>query len=134
MYFSPLQVEANEGGSFQVTLSLDAGTDVSSAPLQIQYDPKVLSLNDVVRGGFLSSDGQSPVFTKNILNEMGVAAVQLNRQPGTPGVNGSGPLVTLNFRALAKGNTTVTIPNFTLRNSQGVVITTVTPQLNVTIK
>jgi general secretion pathway protein D len=127
-------VEANQGSNIAVTLSIEAGTDVASAPMQIQYDPKMLRLNDVVRGGFLSSDGQQPVFTKNILNDMGVASIQLNRQPGTPGVSGSGPLVTLNFQAAASGITTIAIPNLTLRNSQGVVIKTVTPQLSVTIK
>ena len=53
----------------------------------------------MVRGDFLASDGQQPVFTKNIMNDTGTATIQLNRQPGTPGVNGGGVLVTLNFQA-----------------------------------
>ena len=32
------------------------------------------------------------------------------------------------------GTTTVTIPNLTLRNSRGAVLTTVSPQVGVTIK
>jgi hypothetical protein len=134
LVFSPSQVEANQGSSIVVTLSVEGGVDISSAPMQIQYDPKILRLNDVVRGGFLGSDGQQPVFTKNILNDMGIATVQLNRPPDTPGVSGAGPLLTLNFQAIAKGTTMVAIPNLTMRNSQGAVITSVNPQLGVTIK
>ena len=117
-----------------MTLSVDGATDLSAAPMQIQFGPKVLSLSDAVPGGFLASDGRQPVFTKNILNEAGVANVQLNRQPGSSGLSGAGPLLTLTFQSVAKGTTTVTIPNLTLRNSQGAVLTTVSPQVGVTIK
>ena len=47
-----------------------------SAPMQIQFDPKILKLNDAGRGDFFSSDGQIPLFTKNILNDAGAAAHQ----------------------------------------------------------
>jgi general secretion pathway protein D len=117
-----------------VALSLEGGTDVAAAPLQIQFDPKILQLNGVARGDFFSSDGQMPVFTWNILNESGAATIQLNRLPGTPGVNGSGVLITLNFQAVGKGSTTVTIPNLSVRSSQGQVLATGSPQLVVNVK
>jgi general secretion pathway protein D len=132
--FSPLQIEVNQGSSFTVSLSVDAGTDVSSAPMQIQFDPKVLRLDTVARGPFLSSDGQNPSFTRDVRNEQGVATVQLGRQPGSPGVTGGGALVTLTFQAIARGATTVTAPNLTVRDSKGAVLVTTTPQLGVTIK
>jgi hypothetical protein len=81
-----------------------------------------------------SSDGQQPFFTKNVLNESGVAAIQLNRLPGTPGVSGSGVLVTLNFQTVGKGSTTVSIPNLSVRSSQGQVLASGSPQLVVNVK
>ncbi|MBZ5624847.1 MAG: hypothetical protein LAQ69_40025 [Acidobacteriia bacterium] len=132
--FSPSQVDTNASNSFIVTLSLEGGADVSAAPLQIQFDPKVLRLNDVVRGDFFSSDGQQPVFTKNILNDSGVANIQLNRLPGTPGANGSGVLITLNFQTVGTGSTIVNIPNLSVRNSQGQVVASGSPQLQVNVK
>ena len=86
------------------------------------------------RGDFLSNDGQPPVFTKNIMNDTGAAAVQLNRLPGTPGVGGSGVLATLTFQTIAKGPATVTIPNLTVRNSQGQVVATASPSVTVNVK
>jgi general secretion pathway protein D len=133
VHFSPSQVEASQSGSFSVALSLEGGVDVSAAPLEVQFDPKVLRLNGVTRGDFFSSDGQQPLFTWNI-HDSGSATIQLNRLPGTPGATGSGVLVTLNFQTIGKGPTTVTIPNLSVRSSQGQVLATGSPQLTVNVK
>jgi hypothetical protein len=94
----------------------------------------MLRLNDVTRGDFLSSDSQPPVFTKNIMNDAGSAAIQLNRLPGSSGSSGSGIIAILNFQAVAKGSTAVTIPNLMVRNSQGQVVASASPRLMVTVK
>lgn len=132
--FSPAQMDTRVGAPINIGVMLDSGTDVASAPLTIRWDPKVLKLNDVLRGDFLASDGQQPVFTKNILNDNGIATIQLNRQPGTPGVNGGGVLVTLQFQAVGRGNTVVNLQNLMVRNSQGIPIATGAPQVNVTVQ
>ena len=108
--------------------------DVASAPMQIQFDPRILRLNDVVPGDFLASDGQQPVFTKNIISDSGSAIIQLNRTPGTPGVNGGGVLVTLNFQAIARGMTVVNIPGLMVRNSQGQPVATGNPQVSIRVQ
>jgi general secretion pathway protein D len=129
--FSPAQVDTGMGNTINVSVLLDGGADVASAPMQIRFDPKVLHLNDVTRGGFIDGDA---VFTKNIMNDSGVAAIQLNRMPGSPGATGSGVLVTLNFRAVGRGETTVEIPNLTVRNSQGQTVASASPRLAVNVK
>jgi general secretion pathway protein D len=134
VHFSPSQVDTSLSNSFSVTLSLDGGVDVAAVPLQVQFDPKILQLNDVVRGDFFSRDGQQPVFTKDYRNDSGTATIQLNRLPGTPGATGSGALVTLNFQTVGKGSTNVTIPNLSVRSSQGQVLATGSPQLAVNVK
>ena len=102
--------------------------------MQIKFDPKILRLNDVVRGSLLTSDGQQVAFSKNILNDTGEGTVNISRFPSTGGVSGSGALVTLVFQAVAHGETVVTIPQLTLRNSQSQPITATSPQLTVTVK
>jgi general secretion pathway protein D len=131
---SPAQVETRVASQVSLSLMLDNGTDVASAPMQIQFDPRILRLNDVVRGDFLASDGQQPVFTKNIMNEAGTATIQLNRAPGTPGVNGGGVLVTLNFQAVARGMTVVNVPGLMVRNSQGQPVATGNPQASIRVQ
>jgi general secretion pathway protein D len=132
--FLPQQVETSPQGTVTVALIIDNATDVASAPLQVSFDSKVVKLNDAGRGDFFSSDGQIPVFTKNIQNDAGTAAINLNRLPNTPGVSGSGVLTTMIFQAVAKGSTTVAIPNLTVRNAQGQVVFSGSPQMTINVK
>src|ERR1022692_977081 len=132
--FLPPQMEINAQGTLTVSLIIENATEVSSAPLQVTFDPKVVKLNDAGRGDFFSSDGQVPLFTKNIQNDAGAAAMNLNRLPNTPGVSGSGVLATLIFQAVAKGSTTVTVPNLTVRNAQGQVVFSGSPQMTINVK
>ena len=125
---------ANRNSSITLALVIENGSDVASSPLGIQFDPKILRLNDVGRGDFFSSYGQIPVFTKNIQNDAGAAMVNLNRLPQTPGVSGSGVIVSLVFQAVGPGSTTVTIPNLTVRNTQGQPVFTGSPQTTVTVR
>jgi general secretion pathway protein D len=132
--FNPPQADTSVNGNIVLTVLLQGGADVSAAPLQIQFDPKMLRLNDVTRGDLLAGDGQQPVFTKNIQNDTGTATVQLNRMPGTPGISGDGTLVVLNFTAINRGASPVWVSNLALRNSQGQPIATTLPRMTVNIR
>ena len=134
VHFLPPQAVTGVQGSVTVALVLENGTDVASAPLQIQFDPKIVRLSDVGRGDFFSGDGQVPVFTKNIQNDAGAATVNLNRLPGTPGANGTGVLATMVFQGLSRGATTISVANLTVRNTQGQVIATGTPTVTITVR
>jgi general secretion pathway protein D len=135
VYFKPGHVDAAAGGNFVVSVAIDNGMDVAFAPMVLDFDPKLLRLNDIALGGLLSSSGQKPVFNKNIQNERGAASVILNVLPDNPGVTAAtGTLVTLSFQAMAAGGGTVTIQSMTAKNSRGSVIFTGSPQLTVTVK
>ena len=117
-----------------VALIIENAADVVSSPLTIQWDPKIVKLNDVGKGDFFSSDGQIPVFTKNIQNDTGMAAITLNRVPGSAGVSGSGVLVTMIFQAVGPGNGTIRIPNLQVKDAQGQVVASGTPQMVINVK
>ena len=132
--FLPAQVNATVSGAFTVALALQNGADVTSAPLQIQFDPKVLRLNDVASGDLMAQGGVQPVFAKNIQNDSGTATIQLSRPAGAAGATGSGVLVTLSFQAVAPGTTLVNIANLNVRNSQGQPAASGTPALPVRVQ
>jgi general secretion pathway protein D len=134
VFFAPSQATLNPSQRITISLLIDGGADVASAPMQIQFDPKLLRLDDVTLGDFFSKDDRQPVFTKNIMNDTGAAVIQLNRPPGSHGAVRSGTLVTLNFQAVARGTAVVQIPHLAVRNAQGAVISNSTPQLTVTVK
>ncbi|MGD0500285.1 MAG: cohesin domain-containing protein [Bryobacteraceae bacterium] len=134
--FAPASIETTVNGAFMVALVLDGGTDVFAAqPIQIQYDPKLLSLAEVSAGDLFSRDGQQPVFARNIMNDQGMAVVQqLSRPAGAAGVSGPGTLLLLRFQAVGRGTATVGALNVTARNSQGLAVGSSSPQLVVNIR
>ena len=134
VYFAPSQTTLSPSQRITISLLIEGGADVASAPMQIQFDPKLLRLNDVSLCDFFSKDDRQPVFTKNIMNDTGAAMIQLNRPPGSHGVGRSGTLVTLIFQAVAPGTAVVQIPHLAVRNAQGAIISNSTPQLTVTVK
>jgi general secretion pathway protein D len=119
-----------------VTIGLAAAgvTGGASAPLQIQYDPKVLRLNDITAGDLMTQGNQQPTFTKNIQNDAGTATVQLTRPAGAPGASGGGTLVNLIFQAVGRGATNVTVPNLTIMGQQGQPVLNGSPQVAVNVK
>jgi general secretion pathway protein D len=127
-------VDTTLSAGITVAVAVDGVADVSSAPIQIQFDPRIIRLNNVLVGDFLTQGGSPPGFTQNILNDTGTATIQLTRLPGTPGASGTGVLVNLNFQAVGRGTANVTMPNLTLLNSQGQVVARGTPQLTVNVK
>ena len=102
--------------------------------MQVQFNPKILRLNDITLGDLMAQGGQQPAFTKNILNDTGAATVQLARPPGNPGAAGAGTLVNLIFQAVGPGVTSVTIPNLVLLSSQGQPVFTGSPQVTINVK
>jgi general secretion pathway protein D len=132
--FTPFTVEAAQGSTVIATLVAENVTDAVSVPIQIKFDPKVLRLNDVVPGQLLASDGQPPQVTRNIQNDSGTAVISIARNTATPGVSGSGAIVTLTFQAVGKGTTAVEAPGITIRNADGEPVATASLLLPVTIK
>ena len=104
---------------FTVTLQLINAQDFFSAsPIKVKFDPKVMQLTSVKQGAFAGSDGQKVNFTENTLNDTGDAIVTLNRIPGSGGVSGGGPLLTLTFQPVAKGTAEISLSEITVRNTQ----------------
>ncbi len=108
--------------------------DLFAAPFRLKFDPQLLRLNEVKAGGLLSGDGRQIIFTRNILNDTGDATVNLNRTPGSGGINGSGTLASFTFQAVARGKAAVTFSQLDLRDSQLQIIAAQPPQSSVNIK
>ena len=102
IYFTEDKVEKNVGETFKVTLEVDNARDVISAPFLFQYDPKLLSLDDVAFGKFWSADGEEPLLIKNVQNESGSANIRSAANREAPPWPAMAP-VDPDFKALARG-------------------------------
>ena len=135
LLFAPATVETPLGGPVNLTLQVESVSDLFSAsPVRIKWDPKVLRLNDITPGDFLSHDNQKITSAKDIRNDAGEAWVTLNRLPGAGGVSGSGALGTFSFTAIGKGKTNVTVTDFGLRNAQLQPINVTAPEVPVAVQ
>lgn len=119
MKFAPPSIDAKVGAPVVVSIQVADINDLFSAsPIRIKYDPALLKLNDAEPGEMFMREGIRATSTKDIRNEGGEAIVTIARAPGTKGVSGAGAVLTLNFTAIGKGSGTITLPEFTLKNSQ----------------
>jgi general secretion pathway protein D len=129
------RLDKTVGQSFTVTVEVENAHDVVSAPFTFQYDPKLLSLDQVAYGDFWTSDGQEPQpLVKNVQNDAGMASIRVSRKAGSPALAGKGTLLTLTFKALASGTGTISASNITLNNIQDQMVGSGSPRLTIDIK
>ena len=116
--FSPEQVTLTAGQTATLGLVIDDVNDLFSVPVLLRYDPKVISVEEVRHGGFLSGGTQEIAIVQRIDAERGEAIISATRQPNTAGVSGSGTLVGIVVKGIAAGTSTLSVIQVTARDSQ----------------
>ncbi len=117
---SPPQSIHKVGSSFQMQVNLSGGKDVFSVPMQLHYDPKVLTLLNVDSGTLLGKDGQTTALAHR--DENGDVTISDSRPPGVKGVTGNGDVCVLTFQAKAAGDTSVQVIKSAARNSAQTIL------------
>jgi general secretion pathway protein D len=112
---APAESSQGVGNTFQVSVSLANGHDVFSVPLQLQYNPATLQLVNVDAGDFLGRDGQAVALAHR--DDNGLVSISSERPPKTAGVSGQGTLCTLTFKAIAPGDSSLSLVKVGARNS-----------------
>ena len=132
--FDPPTVQAAKGSTFMVNLLLSGAQNVSSVPVQLNYDPKMLQLVNVSNGGFLSQDGQVVTLAHREDEAVGQSQITAARPPGAPGVSGQGAVVTITFQAKESGQTPLVITRGGARDPGLQAITVNGAQASVTVQ
>ncbi|HUB53446.1 MAG TPA: cohesin domain-containing protein [Terracidiphilus sp.] len=114
--FNPPPGSLSSGATFQVPVTVNGAADASLIPLQIHFDPAVLSLVNVTAGNLLNRDGQPATIIHSEDGKGGLTVVA-SRPPHTPGVSGSGTVCVLTFQAKAPGTTGLVFTSATYMNS-----------------
>jgi general secretion pathway protein D len=120
------------GSTFQVAVLLSNGHDIFSAPLQMKFNPAVLQLVNVDSGELLSRDGQTVSLVHR--EDNGLVAISTSRPPNSAGVNGQGSLCTLTFKAIAAGDSDLTLVKVGAVNSAQANLPAVGSQAVVHVK
>ena len=124
------------GSTFQVAITAVDARDLASVPLQLQFDPKLLSLVNVDDGGtagLLGKDGQA-VTALHRDDGNGAVSLSVTRPPGTKGVTGQGTICTLTFKATGAGEATIVMARTGAKDSNQASLPTVGNQAIVHIK
>lgn len=129
----PSQASQQQGSTFVVNVALAHGQDISSVPIQISYDPKVMQFVNVSNGEFLSKDGQPVALVHRDDPAAGKLQVTAQRPPGSAGVSGDGTVFSLTFTAKAKGNGVIAITVPGARNSQNQPLDVTGSQAAITV-
>ena len=109
--FSPTPIHV--GDTFTLDISAETVFDLAGWQFDIAFDPAVLEALNVSEGDFLKTDGGSTFFQGgNIDNAAGkitgLSAARLSAQ----GVNGTGTLLQVRFKAKSAGETEVALHKF----------------------
>jgi general secretion pathway protein D len=104
------------GNTFQVTVSASNARDLYAVPLQLQFNPAVLQLVNVDAGDLLSRDGQAVSIVHRDEGN-GLVTISTSRPPNVGGITGQGGVATLTFRAVAAGDSNLSLVKVGARSS-----------------
>jgi len=118
LHFEPATTAMKAGDTATLGLAISNVTDLYSIPLMIQYDPRVIRVEEVRNGGFLSGGTQEIAIVQRIDQQKGEVIVSATRQPNTPGVNGTGTVLGFVVHAVGPGTAHLQILQVNAHNSQ----------------
>lgn len=134
MRFEPRSLSMKVGQQQTIGVVVDKVNDLFSIPFLIQYNPAVISVEEVQHGGFLSGGTQEIAIVQRVDKEHGQAIISATRQPNTAGVSGTGTIMGIVVKGLAAGSTNLSIVQVNAKDSQQKPIALVTSEATVQVQ
>ncbi len=130
----PGSQEVNKGRQFTVSIAVEGAKGLAGFQMGIKYNPAVLEVVEVKEGDFLKGGGGGtnwlpPTIDKKAGVVNGITGVRTS--PG--GVDGIGIIATLTFKAIAEGESPLTLQNVLLSDSTAKKMPTVTQDARVKV-
>jgi general secretion pathway protein D len=132
--FEPSSLSLTAGQTSTVGVVVDNVNDLFSIPFLLQYNPAVISVEEVRHGGFLQAGDQAIAIVLQVDKEHGQAIISATRQPNTPGASGTGAVVGIVIKALAPGASPLSIVQVNARDSQQRPLQFLTGEASVQVK
>lgn len=132
--FEPQGLSLKTGQKATIGVVVENVNDLYSIPMLLQYNPAVISVEEIQHGGFLSGGTQEIAIVQRVDKEHGQAIISATRQPNTPGVSGSGTLIGVVIKALAPGSSNLSIVQVNAKDSQQKPIPMVTSEATLQVQ
>jgi general secretion pathway protein D len=134
MRFEPRSMSLKTGQTTTIGVVVDNVNDLFSIPFLVQYNPAVISVEEVQHGGFLQGGNQEIAIVTNINKEHGQAIISATRQPNTMGVSGTGTIMGIVVKAIAPGTSNLSIVQVNAKDSQQKAIPLVTSEATLQVQ
>jgi general secretion pathway protein D len=134
MRFEPRNVTMKTGEKTTIGVVVDNVNDLFSVPFLLQYNPAVISVEEVQHGGFLQGGNQEIAIVQRVDPTRGQAIISATRQPNTAGVSGTGTIMGIVVKAIAPGNSNLSIVQVNAKDSQQKPIPLVTSEATVQVQ
>jgi general secretion pathway protein D len=132
--FEPQNLSLKPGQTATIGVVVDNVNDLFSIPLLLQYNPAVISVEEVRHGTFLSGGTQEIAIVQQVFKDKGQAIISATRQPNTPGVSGSGTLIGIVVKGLAPGSSNLSIVQVNAKDSQQKLIPLITGEATLQVQ
>ena len=127
--FDPPANMVRVGETTVIGVVVQDAQDLYSLPLLLQYNPAVVSVEDVRQGGFLAGGA----IVQRVDKDRGQAIISATRMPNVPGVSGSGTVFGIVVRGVAPGPSQISVLQVNARNSQQQPVALITSEATVTV-
>jgi general secretion pathway protein D len=132
--FEPRSLSLKTGQVATIGVVVDNVNDLFSIPFLLQYNPAVISVEEVQHGGFLQGGNQEIAIVQRVDKEKGQAIISATRQPNTAGVNGTGTIMGIVVKAIGPGSSNLSIVQVNAKDSQQRPIPLVTSEATVQVQ
>jgi len=134
MRFEPPNLSLKVGQTATIGVVVENVNDLYSIPMLLQYNPAVLSIEEVRHGGFLSGGTQEIAIVSQHFKDKGQSIISATRQPNTPGVSGSGTLIGIVVKGISPGSSNLSIVQVNAKDSQQKLIPLVTSEATLQVQ
>jgi general secretion pathway protein D len=138
--FEPQAITLKVGEATTIAVVVENVNDLFSIPMLLQYNPAVISIEDVQHavgdghhGGFLSGGTQDIPIMASPNREKGQEIISATRAPNTAGVSGSGTLLGIVIKGVGPGSSNLSIVQVNAKDSQQRTIPLVTSEATVQV-
>jgi general secretion pathway protein D len=132
--FEPQNLSLKAGQTATIGVVIENVNDLFSIPMLLQYNPAVISIEEVRHGGFLSGGTQEIAIVSQSFKDKGQSIISATRNQNTPGVSGSGTLIGIVVKALAPGSSNLSIVQVNAKDSQQKLIPLVTSEATLQVQ
>jgi general secretion pathway protein D len=127
--FDPPANMLRVGETVVIGVVIQDAQDLYSLPVLLQYNPAVISVEDVRQGGFLAGGA----IVQRVDKERGQAIISATRMPNAPGISGSGTVFGIVVRGVAPGASQISVLQVNARNAQAQPLALITSEATVNV-